>query len=170
MKKKRKREQKRNKNKEMKLRLFGINSAGLKSKLDSFYDILKCVNAQIWTIQETKMKQNEILKGDMNKNYQIYYLAREKSQGGGLAIGISKELESTLVREGNDQIEALVVHITIEKFPIRIVTAYGPQENETKEKREEFWNFLEEEATKAELLEHGYFTNGRKCTWWNQSC
>ena len=85
----------------------------------------------------------------MNKNYQIYYLAREKSQGGGLAIGISKELESTLVREGNDQIEALVVQITVEKFPIRIVTAYGPQENETKEKKEEFWNFLEEEATKA---------------------
>ena len=51
------------------------------------------MNAKIWTIQETKMNQNEIFKGDMTKNDQIHYLAREKAQRGGLAIGISKEYQ-----------------------------------------------------------------------------
>ena len=130
--------QKRERNEISKIRLFGINSAGLKSKLDSFNDILKRINPQIWTIQETKLKPNENLKGDISQKYQIFYLSRNGKQGGGLAIGISKEIESTLMREGNDQVEALVVQIVIDKLPIRVVVAYGPQETELKEKKEEF--------------------------------
>ena len=155
-KKKRKRTQIRHKEKETPLKLFGINCAGLKSKLDSFDDILKRVKAQIWTLQETKLKQNEKLKCEMASKYQIYYLSRKEIQGGGIAIGVDREIESTLVREGNDSIEALVVQIVIDNFPIRIVVAYGPQENDLKEKKEEFWNFLEEEATKAELIGCGF--------------
>ena len=155
-KKKRKRVQVRIKQKETPLKLFGMNCAGLKSKLDSFDDILKRVGAHIWTLQETKLKQNEKLKCEMASKYQIYYLSRKDLQGGGLAIGIDKDIESTLVREGNDVVETLVVQIVIEKLPIRIVVAYGPQENDTKERKEEFWRFLEEEATKAELLGYGF--------------
>ena len=147
--------QKRERNEISKIRLFGINSAGLKSKLDSFNDILKRINPQIWTIQETKLKPNENLKGDISQKYQIFYLSRNGKQGGGLAIGISKEIESTLMREGNDQVEALVVQIVIDKLPIRVVVAYGPQETELKERKEEFWKFLEEEAIKAELMDQG---------------
>ena len=98
------------------MKLFGINCAGLKSKLDSFDDILKRVNAHIWTLQETKLKQNEHLKSEMFPKYQIYYLSRKETQGGGIAIGVDKEIESTLVREGNDKIEALVVQIVIESI------------------------------------------------------
>ena len=65
--------QKRERNEISKIRLFGINSAGLKSKLDSFNDILKRINPQIWTIQETKLKPNENLKGDISQKYQIFY-------------------------------------------------------------------------------------------------
>ena len=153
--KKRKRVQYRAKDKISKLKLFGINSAGLKSKLYSFNNILQQIKPQIWTIQETKLKQNENLKGEIAEKYQIFYLSRRETQGGGLAIGVDKEIESTLMREGNDEVEALVVQIVIEKLPIRVVAAYGPQESDLKEKKENFWKFLEEETTKAELLGQG---------------
>ena len=80
---------------------------------------------------------------------------RQNSQGGGLAIGIDKEIESTLVREGNDDIEAFVVQVVLGKIPVKIIVAYGPQENALKEKKDKFWGFLEEEAYKAELLDQG---------------
>ena len=123
--------------------------------MDTFVEILNRVDPQIWTLQETKLKPNESLKFELSKKYQIYYLARQESDGGGLAIGICNDIESTLVREGDDEKEALVVQIEIGKIQVRVVVAYGPQENATKDKKENFWKFLEEESIKAELLGQG---------------
>ena len=95
------------------------------------------------------------MKFDASKNYQIYYLSRKDSEGGGLAIGVHNDIESTLVREGDDEKEAIVVQIEIGNKEVRIIVAYGPQENAKKEKKEAFWKFLEEESIKAELLGHG---------------
>ena len=100
------------------------------------------MDPQIWTLQETKLKPNESLKFELSKKYQIYYLARQESDGGGLAIGICNDIESTLVREGDDEKEALVVQIEIGKIQVRVVVAYGPQENATKDKKGIFWKFL----------------------------
>ena len=136
--------------------MFGVNSAGIKCKLESLDVILNQLNPQIWTIQETKLKPNEKLKSEVTNKYQIYYLYRKESQGGGLAIGIDKEIESTLIKEGNDEVEAMVVQIMLDRFPIKVVAAYGPQENALKEKKEKFWSFLEEEAITAELQDHGF--------------
>ena len=132
-----------------------MNCAGIKSKLESFSNILNNVNPHIWTLQETKLKPNENLKFELAKNYQIYQLSRQNSEGGGLALGVCNDIESTLLREGDDRQEALVVQIEIKKSQIRIIVAYGPQENAAKEKKEEFWKFLEEETIKAELLGQG---------------
>ena len=68
----------------------------------------------------------------------MYYLSRQESQGGGLVIGVDKEIESTLVREGNDDIEALVVQVELGIISVKVVAAYGPQENALKEKKEIF--------------------------------
>ena len=134
---------------------MSVNAAGIKCKLNSLDDILKRLKPQIWCIQETKLKPSEMLKRDVTFKFQMYYLNRQESQGGGLAIGIDKEIESTLVREGNDEVEALVVQLVLGEFPVRLIVAYGPQENALKERKENFWRFLEEEANMAELLDHG---------------
>ena len=98
--------------------MFGINSAGIKSKLKSFDDIISKLGPQIWTLQETKLKPNETIKCDILDNFQVYYLSRQESEGGGLAIGVTKDLESTLIREGDDQTEAMSVQVwlTISQF------------------------------------------------------
>ena len=138
-----------------KLRMFGVNAAGIKSKQESLNEILKRLQPQIWAIQETKLKPNEKITCDAVNSFQMFYLYRQESGGGGLALGIDKDIESTLVREGNDDIEAIVVQAVLGTFPVRIIVAYGPQENSLKEKKEKFWEFLEEETNKAELEGNG---------------
>ena len=143
-----------NKN-QMKLRILGVNAAGIKCKLQSFNHILNKLKPQIWSMQETKLKNKEVLNTEATKNYQIYYLNRKTSEGGGLAIGVDKNIESILIREGDDIIEAVVVLVMIATVPVRIIAAYGPQENANKEKKEKFWEFMEEETNKADLENQG---------------
>ena len=139
----------------MKLRLLGVNAAGIKCKLKSFNDLLKRVEPHIWSVQETKLKNNEVLKSEVTEKYQIHYLNRKLSEGGGLAVGIDRNIESVLIREGDDMTEVIVVQIMLEKMPIRIVAGYGPQENAIKAKKDAFWEFLEEETIEADNNNQG---------------
>ena len=156
VKKVRKRCENRNKTNKMKtLKVYGINSAGIKCKLKSFENVLSTVQPQLWMLQETKLRPNETIKCEGINEFQVYYLARQQSQGGGLALGVIKELESTLVREGDDTTEAISVQVVAGKLPIRVVLGYGPQENAKKDIKDKFWKFLEEEVIKTELEGHG---------------
>ena len=106
-------------------------------------------------LQETKLKTNERLVSDALTDFQIYYLSRKESQGGGIAIGVIKDLESTLIREGDDQTEAMAVQVVVGELPVSVITAYGPQENAIIEKKKKFWQFLEEEVCRAEIEGNG---------------
>ena len=43
----------------------------------------------------------------------------------------------------------------MDELPVRTVLGYGPQENASKDKKNKFWEFLEEEVVQAELEQHG---------------
>ena len=60
-----------------------------------------------------------------------------------------KDFNPVWVDEGNDEVEFLCVEIWVDDFPIRVVTAYGPQLGDTKEKKEKFWFSLESQARAA---------------------
>ena len=131
--------------------VFGINAAGIKSKLKSFDEVLKKLNPKIWMVQETKLKPNEQISCASLRQYQVYYLNRQKSQGGGVALGVYNEIESTLINEGDDDTEVLSVKVFLEKTPVRAISAYAPQENALLEKKEKFWDFLDKEVNNAEI-------------------
>ena len=137
------------------LKVYGVNAAGIRSKIKSFDQVLKQLKPQIWMLQETKLRANETLKCEASDDFQIYYLNRQESQGGGLALGVIKDIESTLIREGDDDIEVLSVQAVLGKIPVRIIIGYGPQENALKEKKNNFWGFIEREINEAELKGHG---------------
>ena len=44
---------------------------------------------------------------------------------------------------GNKNIEILSIEMTVGEIKIRTINAYGPQETDTKEKIDEFWQELE---------------------------
>ena len=45
--------------------------------------------------------------------------------------------------------EALTVAASVAQMPIRVTTAYGPQEYDSNEKKENFWLYLEQEVVKC---------------------
>ena len=132
------------------LKIFGINAAGIKSKTDSFNEILSRVKPEIWMMEETKLKDNEHIKCEALKDFQVYYKSRQESQGGGLAIGVNKNLESTFINEGDEETEVMSIVVDVGKVRIRVLVGYGVQENAPKEKKEKFWAFIENEVIEAE--------------------
>ena len=74
-------------------KLYGINCAGIKSKITTFNDVLKRVQPKIWTLQETKLKNNESISCEALGSYQVYYRNRQESHGGGIALGVAKDLK-----------------------------------------------------------------------------
>ena len=88
-----------------------MNCAGIKSKLRSFEAVLKDLKPSIWMLQETKLRPNERIACVSLSDYQVYYLSRQNSQGGGVALGVNKNLESTLLNEGPEEIEILSVKV-----------------------------------------------------------
>ena len=120
------------------LKMIGVNAAGINSKLESFNAMLVKLKPQIWCVQETKLKENETLKCEDIKDFQVYYLYRQNSGGGGLALGIDKKIESTLILQGDDETEVLVVLADVGGLLVRIVIGYGPQENSLKSYKDKF--------------------------------
>ena len=137
------------------LRIFAANAAGINCKLKSFERILTRLKPQIWMLQETKLKRNGKVKCESISDYQVFYLNRQNLQGGGLALGVHKNIESTLIREGDDEVEVLAVQTILGKIPIRIIVGYAPQENALVGKKTKFWEFVENEIREAEVLDHG---------------
>ena len=65
------------------LKVFGINAAGIKSKMDSFNEVLSVLKPQIWMVEETKLKPHENIRCGNLSDFQVFYLSRQESQGGG---------------------------------------------------------------------------------------
>ena len=130
-------------------KIFGINAAGIKSKIKSFDDVISRLKPQIWMVEETKLKSHEKLQGGSLDDFQIYYLSRQNSQGGGIAMGINKMFQSTILNCGDDDTEVMSVLVMVGSIPIRVLVAYGVQENASKEKKRKFWEFIEDEICQA---------------------
>ena len=92
-------------------KIFGINCAGIKSKLKTFNNVLNIIQPKVWMLQETKLKTNEVLSCEALKYFEVYYRNRQETQGGGIAMGVDKIFKSTLVKEGEEEVEAISVKI-----------------------------------------------------------
>ena len=120
-----------------------VNSGGLRCKLTSFKKVLNDLRPSVFFVKETKFKDVGKLKFD---SYVVFELVRQNRDGGGLALGCDKDLQPVLVREGDDDVEALSVDII----------AYGCQENDLVARKEAFWTFLDEEVYEADHLGNGF--------------
>ena len=103
----------------------------------------------MFCVQETKAKKANKIKTDSSKKFTIYELNRKDKSGGGLCIGALKDLHPVWVAQGDDEVEVLAIEIWVDDFPVRVVTAYGPQLSDKHEKKLKFWEFIEKEALNA---------------------
>ena len=70
-------------------------------------------------------------------------------------MGVDKNFESTLINQGNDDTEVISVQVVVGEVPIRVILGYGPQESAEKEKKDKFWEFVENEINLAEIQGEG---------------
>ena len=138
------------------LKVYGINSAGLMNKLDSFENVLQEVKPSIFCIQETKLKRPNQIKTKSSQSFTIYELNRKSKGGGGLCVGVHKDLQPVWVAQGDDDLECLAVEVWVEDFPIRVVVAYGPQLGDGCDKKQHFWEFIEQQAVIAQNIGAGF--------------
>ena len=86
-------------------------------------------------------------------------LEKKKTAGGGLLLAVIQDLSPALVRDGGTEVEAITVDITVKQMQIVCSTAYGPQENDSKEKRVNFGNTWKRMLKGPKLKEKGTFYN-----------
>jgi exonuclease III len=139
-----------------KLTFVGANCAGLNSKLKSFDNLIRDLSPSVIFLQETKIRKQGNIKVEGLKNYQVYQLVRKESQGGGMAIAAKKDLNPVWMWEGNDETEVLAIQISVKEMKIRCVNAYGPQENASVEKKDNFWKRLSYEVLEANHHDAGF--------------
>ena len=81
---------------------MGVNCAGLGSKIKSFDNILFTYNPSLFFLQETKMRRPGRIQFDNSDKYFVYELTRKECGGGGIAIGVEKDLDPVWISEGDD--------------------------------------------------------------------
>ena len=96
--------------------MVGINCDGINSNWQSFNKIFHDIKPWPWPcaffLQGTKLPTKQAFKSNTN-DYIIFRLEREKSAGGGLAMGVIEDLNPILIRKGTDVTEAMSVQINI---------------------------------------------------------
>ena len=97
-----------------------------------------------------------MIKTGSSQNYTIYELLRINSGGGGLCIGVNKDLQPVWISQGDDDVECLVVEVWVNEFPIRIVNGYGPQASDSVERKQKFWDYIEREVNNAIVAGAGF--------------
>ena len=87
----------------------------LNPKCPLFLSNISEVNPDIFMIQETKMIAEGFLK---IPGYKVFERTRKGKGGGGVAIGVKPPLKPVWVNEGEKQVEAISVVITVNKTKI----------------------------------------------------
>ena len=147
VKKEKRRQRKKMKPHKTSIRFLGVNANGLKPRFLTFKKVMKDLNPSVFFVEETKFQEEGELKLE---NFMIFELTRaSRDGGGGLALGVVKELCPVLVRKGDDKVEAMSIDILVKNMRIRCCIAYGCQESSHVEKKDAFWTFIEEEAKSA---------------------
>ena len=87
----------------------GTNSAGLSSKIESFFNLINSFNPCIVTVQETKHTKMRKLK---IPGYQNFERLRNGKPGGGLLMSIIEDLDPVLIYTASEDIELMTVEIS----------------------------------------------------------
>ena len=138
-----------------KLILCGANANGIKSKKESFFNLLETYEPHVFLIQETKLSRKNQVRV---KGYDVFEKVRKNKGGGGVMIAIKDDILTTPVEvspQEDDEVEILTVEIELQGLTLRILTAYGPQEEENDDKINKFYCTLENEIVKCQELNCG---------------
>ena len=127
--------------------LIGTNAAGLNLKRESFYSLLNILAPTIITVQETKLSKPGLVK---IPGYQVFERIRKNKKGGGLLTAADEDVNPVLISTGKEEEnEIMTIQIDVGEHKIRVINAYGPQEDDSTEIILSFWQEIEAEVMNA---------------------
>ena len=130
-----------------KLSIFGNNCDGIKHKIESLKLNVASFSPSIVTLQETKLKSKNSFK---LPGYQFFERLRCQKDGGGLLTAIDENLDPALVFSDEESLnEILIVQLELNNLKIRVINAYGPQEDEDPDIVQQFWIETEQHLINA---------------------
>ena len=132
--------------KEICFSILGTNSAGLNPKRESFYNLINKFKPSVISLQETKLTRSGLIKV---LGYQIFENVRKNKKGGGLLTAADDDLNPVLISTGSDENEILTIQADLGENKLRIINAYGPQEDEDRQRVLSFWQEIETEVINA---------------------
>ena len=127
--------------------IYTININGFLSKIDSLDSIINNIEPDVITINETKTKNAGKIK-DFFKERGYETLIRP---AGGIVVAARSKLKIINVTTSPNP---SIIAGLIPGLNIRIITAYGPQENTPKEDRQDFFDELSTEIQKCEYADN----------------
>ena len=92
--------------------------------------------------------------------FYTYEHIRSNKGGGGVALSARKELKPAFLNDGGEDVEAVTVDIHLKAMTISVTSAYGPQESDNIEKKNAFWQYLSNEASKVKSYGKGFILQG----------
>ena len=128
------------------LSIMGNNCNGIKGKLDTLIANIDSFSPSIVTIQETLLNSKNLVK---LPGYQLFEHPRFSRGGGGLLTAIDQNLNAVQTSSFDDTVDILTVQLKANNLDVRIINAYGPQEDDALDSIVNFWQLLEEEAIAA---------------------
>ena len=127
---------------------YYANVNGFKSKADSIKQLVAENNVDILLLSETKVYTSKAINIE---GYKSFPVVRKDRQGGGIFIGVRHgSYETVMVSQGDDP-DFITVRLKNNREGIRLILAYGPQENDPEIKRNLFYQNLSSQIELAFL-------------------
>ena len=125
-----------------------MNINGFQSKKDSLKQILCEHDVDILLLTETKVHTSSSIKLE---EYQLFPAVRSKRQGGGILVAIKYGLCSSITVDKGDEAEFITVRLRFDDQHIRLVLVCGPQENDSVNKIQDFYDSISVQVERANL-------------------
>ena len=118
--------------KNIEFNILSSNANGIQAKKESLLKNINVFQPTVITLQETKLRRLGTFK---LPGYQVFEKVRS-GFGGGLLTAVNENLFPVLISTGKcDDSEILVVQVKTANHNIRILNAYGPQEDNCKKEK-----------------------------------
>ena len=127
---------------------YYANVNGFKSNADSIKQLVAENNVDILLISETKVYTSKAIN---IKGYQSFPVGRKDRQGGGIFIGVRRGSYETVMASQRDDADFVTVRLKNNREGIRLILAYGPQENDPEINRNLFYQNLSIQIEQAFL-------------------
>jgi exonuclease III len=105
------------------------------------------------TLQETKLSKPGMIK---LPGYQVFEQNRKNRRGGGLLTAVDEDTNPVLISTSKEDNEILTIQADLGQEKLRIINAYGPQEDDGNQKVLGFWQDIEAEIMNAENNDSHY--------------